>query len=60
MQVQVKILDTDTTYDMETLYTGGMDEFIKYYGQIDFKCTKIEYHQSTGKIKYMLFEQMTQ
>ncbi len=60
MQVQVKILDTDTTYDMETLYTGGMDEFIKYYGQIDFKCTKIEYHQSTGKIKYMLFEQITQ
>ena len=54
------MLDTDKTYDMETLYSGGMDKFVKYYSQITFKCTKIEYHKSTGKVKYMRIEQVTQ
>ena len=34
-----------------------MSEFVKYYGQIDFKCVKIE-HNLKNKIKYMLFEQI--
>ena len=60
INVQIKFLDNDKTYDMETLYNDGMDNFIKYYNQIDFKCTKIDYHKDTGKVKYMLFEQITQ
>lgn len=60
IKIDIKMLDTDKTYDMETLYSGGMDKFVKYYSQITFKCTKIEYHKSTGKVKYMLIEQVTQ
>lgn len=60
IKIDIKMLDTDKTYDMETLYSGGMDKFVKYYSQIIFKCTKIEYHKSTGKVKYMLIEQVTQ
>ena len=60
INIQIKILDNDTTYNMETLYNGGMDNFVKYYNQIKFKCTKIEYHEKTNKIKYMLFEQISQ
>lgn len=60
INVQIKFLDNDKTYDMETLYNDGMDNFIKYYNQIDFKCTKIDYHKNTGRVKYMLFEQITQ
>lgn len=60
INVQIKFLDNDKTYDMETLYNDGMDNFIKYYNQIDFKCTKIDYHKDTGRVKYMLFEQITQ
>lgn len=60
INIDIKILDTDKTYNMEFLYNGGMDQFVKYYNQIKFKCTKIDYHQSTGKVKYMLFEQITQ
>lgn len=59
IKIQVKITDNDTTYDMETFYNGGMDNFIKYYNQIKFKCTNVEYHKNTNKIKYMLFEQLT-
>ena len=59
IKIQVKITDNDTTYDMETFYNSGMDNFIKYYNQIKFKCTNVEYHEATNKIKYMLFEQIT-
>ena len=57
IKVEVKITDNDKIYSMETLYNGGMANFVKYYGNIDFECTKIEYHSKTKKIKYMLFEQ---
>lgn len=60
INVEIKILDNDTTYKMETIYKSGMDNFVQYYGQIKFKCTNIEYHKSTGKVKYLLFEQITE
>lgn len=60
IQIDIKMLDDDKTYAMETLYNGGMDKFVQYYGEIKFKCTKLEYHQTTNKVKYMLFEQITQ
>lgn len=60
INIDIKIIDNDKTYQMETLYNGGMDKFVQYYSQIEFKCTKIEYHKYTNRVKYMLFEQMTQ
>ncbi len=60
IKIDIKIIDNDTTYNMETLYAGGMDRFVENYNGIKFKCTKIEYHKSTGKVKYMLIEQITQ
>lgn len=57
IKVEVKITDNDTMYQMETLYGGGMATFVQYYNIIEFKCTKIEYHPKTKRIKYMLFEQ---
>lgn len=61
IQINIKMLDDDNKiYVMETLYSGGMDKFVQYYSEIKFKCTKLEYHQATNKVKYMLFEQITQ
>lgn len=59
IKIDVKIIDNDTLYNMETLYIGGMDKFVENYNGIKFKCTKIEYHPNR-KIKYMLIEQITQ
>ena len=56
INIDVKILDNDTIYKMETFYSGGMITFIQYYGDISFECTKIEYNNK-GKVKYMVFEQ---
>lgn len=59
IQIEIYIKDNETTYKMETFYDAGTDQFAKYYGNIKFKCSKIEYHKKTGKIKYILFEQVT-
>ena len=59
IKIDIHILDNDTTYNMETFYNNGIDKFVENYNIIQFKCTSIEYHSETGKIKYMLFEQIT-
>ena len=60
INIDIKMLDNDKTYPMETIYKGGMNKFVEFYSEIKFKCSKVEYHQTTGKVKYMLFEQITQ
>ena len=59
INIEIKMKDDDSTYKMEMFYKNGIQNFIKYYGNIKFKCTKIEYHQVTKKVKYILFEQIT-
>ena len=54
------MIDNDTIYQMETIYNKGIQNFINYYGKIKFKCVEIKYHNSTNKVKYMLFEQITE
>ena len=56
IEIEIKISDNDTTYKMETLYNGGMETFILYYGDISFECTKIDYNKQ-GKVSYIVFEQ---
>ena len=59
INVEIKITEfqDEKIFTMATLYSGGMSEFVKYYGQIPFKCVQTEYGLN-GKIKYMLFEQI--
>lgn len=59
INIEIKMLDDDTIYQMETFYRGGIQNFINYYSNIKFKCVDIKYHSSTNKVKYMLFEQTT-
>ena len=58
IEIEIYIEDNETTYKMEVFYNSGTEQFIQYYGDIKFKCSKIEYHEKTGKIKYILFEQL--
>ena len=58
IQIEVFMQDNETTYKMETIHNAGIEQFIQYYGNIKFKCSKIEYHENTKKIKYLLFEQI--
>ena len=57
IEIEIYMTDNETTYKMETIYKGGTEKFVQYYGNVNFECTKIEYHNKTKQVKYMLFEQ---
>lgn len=61
INIDVKITGNKTTmyYKMESLYQGELETFVQLYNTAIFKCTKIEYNK-VGKVKYLLFEQITQ
>lgn len=57
LNIDIYMTDNEKTYQMESIYNAGTEQFVQYYKDIKFKCTKVEYNEKTNKIKYMLFEQ---
>lgn len=59
IKVELYMVENDKHYElqMEQIYNSGTEQFVQYYGNIKFKCSKIAYHKKTGRIKYILFEQ---
>ena len=58
IKVQIYIKENEKTYDMEQIYKQGTEQFVQFFINEKFKCSKVEYHKKTGRIKYMLFEQI--
>ena len=60
IEIELHMIENDKDYElqMEQIYNAGTEQFVQYYVNIKFKCSKIEYHKKTGKIKYILFEQL--
>lgn len=58
IEIKINDLEEEKVYNMETLYNGGMQQFVQYYNNIKFKSSKVEYN-SEKKICYILFEQIT-
>lgn len=48
-----------TTYKMEAIAKVGITEFIKNFNTQEFKCTKKEYHEETGRIAYIELTQLS-
>ena len=59
MKMDIKFIDNDTIYNIETIYNSGIENFVKNYNTIQFKCTNIQYHEQTHKVKYLFFEQIS-
>lgn len=59
IKMDILITDNETLYDAETIYRGGIENFVKNFNTIKFKCTEIKYHETTKKVKYLLFAQIT-
>ncbi len=60
INMDIRFIDDDITYNIEKIFDNGVEKFLIYYGDIEFKSIEIQYHEQTSKIKYMLFEQITQ
>lgn len=55
IKIYVHMILDETTYPMETLKKTGLAEFTRYFGEVEFKCTDVKYHEKTGKIAEMTF-----
>ena len=55
MKIYVYMIINETTYPMEHLVSTGLSDFTKYFGEVEFKCTNVKYHNATGKIAEMTF-----
>ena len=60
INIDVKFIDDDVIYNIEKIYQAKMEQFLYFYRDITFKCSEVQYHSITGKVKYMKFEQLTQ
>ena len=55
---EIKFLELDKVITMERINNVGIEKFWSNYGALSFKCTKIEYHEKTHRVKYMYFEEV--
>ncbi len=58
VKIEIKMLLTEKTYPMEEIYNNNTAEFVRHFSLEKFKCIKLEYHNKTGKISKMVFEQI--
>lgn len=60
IKIEIKLLyDKElTSYQMEQLTKVGLVGFVENFNLINFKCVSIEYHESTKRVKKMVFEQV--
>ena len=58
IKIEIKFKQSDHVFQMESIYLNKVSEFIRLYGQANFKCTKIDYHRKTKLVKYLYFEEI--
>lgn len=54
--IYVKMVKDEPAYRMERFSEVGINDFIRYFGEINFKCTELTYHEKNGRIASMTFE----
>ena len=58
IKIDLKMITVDKTYPMEEIYNNKIVSFIENFDTINFECKKIEYHEKTGKISKIIFEEI--
>lgn len=59
VRIDVYMTDTEKTYSMETLNSGEISNLVNNYSNVQFKCTKVEYHKKSKRISYLYIEQIS-
>ena len=60
LKIDIKMITIEKTYPMEEIYNNDITKFVQNFNLIEFKCTNIEYHEKTGKVSKLIFEQITE
>lgn len=58
IKIDLKMTTVDKTYPMEEIYNNQIINFVQNFNLIKFKCTNIEYHNTTGKVSKLVFEEL--
>lgn len=58
IRIEIKFQELDKVITMERINSVGIEKFWSNYGALSFKCTKIDYHEKTHRVKYMYFEEI--
>lgn len=58
IKIDLKMTTIDKTYPMEEIYNKEIAKFVQNFNLIKFKCTSIEYHEKTGRISKLIFEEL--
>ncbi len=60
IKIEIKLLYNEKLikYPMETLTKVGLEGFVQNFNLIKFKCTMIDYHEATKKVRSLTFEQI--
>lgn len=56
IKIYIKMIINKKTYSMEEIVEVGLENFTELFGEVEFKCTDIEYHEVNGRIAKMVFE----
>ena len=56
--IYVKLINSSNTYKMERIKEIGLESFVEFFGEVEFKCTDIKYHEKSGRISNMTFESL--
>ena len=54
--IYVIMVKDEPAYRMERFTQVGINDFIRYFGEISFKCTDVTYHEKNGRVSSMTFE----
>ena len=57
IKIYISLKKDDKKYEMEKIYKVGVQDFTKYFGELKFKCSKLNYHNN-GRVSEMYFEPM--
>lgn len=58
IKIDLKMSTIKKTYPMEEIYKNQITSFVENFNTINFKCTSIEYHNKTGRISKLVFEEL--
>ena len=56
IKIEITFSEEHSNVPMEAIAQQGSENFMQAFQTALFKCTKVEYHQKTNRIKYLYFE----
>jgi len=58
IKIDLKMTTIEKTYPMEEIYNNKITSFVQNFNFISFECTSIEYHEKTGRVSKLVFEEL--